>query len=297
MPKEPSGITKSKRLEAVRQVLRRWGRLNKQQINQYVSTHLGADADEISRALYRDLEELVANGEAVDYRFSPDGKLIDNYDPDVHKNTNAEWALVGSENTVLGDSILREIGGSFYAPARLVRDFRIEAGSTEPSFQTIHIYFSVLQSFLCLKLNVNALPIKLLIGRPQDQLNYTPPLEDIYKRFGKRTAVLLIPLPNISSTISSEKCGHASIDIANPEVVSISDLNSKNGTSYYKMSQNDADLLRRKGNLLGDKTISMSWTKIKRSDLIPVKIPSGNSETMSLPVLVELSLNFRLLIA
>src|SRR5579885_938291 len=108
MPKQPGGITKFERIQAVKAVLARWGRLAKSQIDQYVSAALNCPAEELERALYRDLEELERMGEIITIHYSRDGSEIEDYDPEVHRNTVCRWAIPGAENTILGGQKLKE---------------------------------------------------------------------------------------------------------------------------------------------------------------------------------------------
>lgn len=62
MPKQPGGISKSDRMQALVDLLNRAGMLEKNEITQRIASILNVDEKKIERALYRDLNELVDSG-------------------------------------------------------------------------------------------------------------------------------------------------------------------------------------------------------------------------------------------
>jgi hypothetical protein len=91
MPKMPGGIKRFRRLFALVDVIERWGRLEKEKIDQLVSANLGVDIQMITKALYRDLQELVEMNILEVYYLTRDGRPIEDHDPDIHKNFLCEW--------------------------------------------------------------------------------------------------------------------------------------------------------------------------------------------------------------
>ena len=112
MPKAAAGITKDRRKRAILEVIERWGRMNIDQITQRLSALLGVNASSAKRSLYRDLEELVNEGVLIDVRFTRDGCPIKEFDPEIHKNTNCEWAFKNAENVASGAGIIKTLCGS-----------------------------------------------------------------------------------------------------------------------------------------------------------------------------------------
>lgn len=97
MPKTPGGVNKATRIQVLLEVLRRWGRQDKGQINQNVAAALGVSSDELKKVLYEDLRELVAQGTIRVEYLSLDGKLIDDYQPEVHKSVRCIWLRDSSD--------------------------------------------------------------------------------------------------------------------------------------------------------------------------------------------------------
>lgn len=60
-PKQSGNTPKTKRHKLIMEVFRRHGKLNKEQVDHYLSSYMESDRD-YKRSLYRDLEELVNTG-------------------------------------------------------------------------------------------------------------------------------------------------------------------------------------------------------------------------------------------
>lgn len=297
MSKSAAGVTRDKRLKIIRQLLHRWGRMTKEQIDEHLSSALECDNDAgFKRSLYRDLEYLVNEGDIVDYRFTSDGLPITEYDPSKHKNTRVQWAVAGEENQVLGGSILEQVKGGFQASKILTRDFAIEKGKPAgTNFQTLQLFFSLGHEFLCLKFNLSAASAKIIVRRTPDDEKKGPTLEDLEKTFGKRLGILSLPIPSLSSVKSPEKAGHFLIHVETPEKISIQDLGSSNGTSFTKITMADVDEMRKKGSLLGDNTVTSSWYSPK-STSFQFQDSGPLAQSLPLPVLIKASDKFRMLI-
>ena len=80
MPKQPGGTPKYKRIEKLRELFKRWGKMDKNTVDSQMSGALGVDSEDLSRALYRDLEELVTRGDIEVLYFHRDGTPIDDFD-------------------------------------------------------------------------------------------------------------------------------------------------------------------------------------------------------------------------
>lgn len=297
MPKKSNSVTKSHRIESLRKILERWGRLNKQQIDQHVAAQLNLDENVISRTLYRDLEELVNNHEVRVYYFNRDGSTIDEFDPDVHKNTQCEWALVGSESQIVGQDILKANGALLLASERLGKYIKVDSGSSNVEFKTLHLFFNIPNHFLCLKIEKEMLPLTIVIGRISPKITNTQSLfNDLEKQYGKRTLMLALPYASISSfKPGSKQMGHSALTFIvndrNPEFedILIRDLNSKNKTYYCKLSQVEADIVRKNCIETVDKTLTEGWNHLSKSDLNIKKIEVVDSSNIQSPSLVFVS--------
>lgn len=297
MPKKSNSITKSQRIESLRKILERWGRLNKAQVDSHLANQLNLDVESVSRTVYRDLEELVNNNEVRPHYFTRDGVLIEEFDPEIHKNTYCEWSLIGSESQIVGQDILKENGALLLASERLNKYLKVDSGITSVDFKTLHIFFNIPNHFLCLKISKEMLPMTLVVGRLLAKIeNPQNVFKEIEKKFGKRTLLLSLPFASVSSfKIEEKQCGHAalSFDIAGEasagEEIIITDLNSKNKTYFCKLSQIEADLVRKKGIEINQKTISEGWLHLNKSDLNIKKIEVENNVKIQSPCLVFVS--------
>ena len=141
MPIQPGGVSKFDRIDALRKVLSRWGRLNKQQIDQHVSSALNCDSEEIARSLYRDLADLVAKNELTALYFTRDGAPIADYDPDVHKNMYCEWATKEGAVSFVGGAFLKGLGGELVLARRLAEAVSVSGAEVEPARDALNFYF------------------------------------------------------------------------------------------------------------------------------------------------------------
>lgn len=274
MAKKSNSVSKSLRIDQLRKVLARWGRLNKQQIDQYLSAHLNLDKDSVSRTLARDLEELERNHEVQKYYFTRDGHPIEEFDPEIHKNTYCEWTLVGSESQILGQDILKANGAKLLVSDRLSKVLKIESGDARIDLNGVHIFFNIPNHYLSLRIVKDALPVTVVVGRiPSGSTNSQEILGKLEDVFGKRVVMLSLPYASISSfKLEGGQLGHAVIhlapasSIADSYLVAVSDLKAKNKTYYCKLSQIEADLVRKNGASSIDKTLTEGWGAIRKSD-------------------------------
>ena len=86
------------------------------------------------------------------------------------------------------------------------------------------------------------------------------------------------------------------IEVKDEYNVIVHDLNSQNGTVVYKLTQDDAGKLIASGELLGDVTVSQSWTSLSPESFVPNPIKTGKSETHQAPIVAQASEKFRILI-
>ena len=304
MAKKSNSVSKSQRIIELRKILLRWGRLNKKQIDQQLSAQLNLDEEVVSRTLYRDLEELVNNHEVRAYYFTRDGQKIEEFDPEVHKNTYCEWGLVGSESLIIGQDILDESGVLLLASDRMFKFIKVESGKTNLDFKILQIFFNIPNHFLCLKVSKEALPFTIVVGRvPAKYASPQEIFDSLEKEYGKRILMLSLPYASVSSfKIKEKQFGHAHFHVGteilsnSTESIMLTDLKSKNKTFYCKVSQIEADNIRKNGGTAIDKTLTDGWDHIKKSDLNIKKIEVVGKANIQSPILIFFSENVPFLI-
>jgi hypothetical protein len=208
MPRQPGGITKFERIQAVKTVLDRWGRLEKSQIDEQVAAALNCPAEELKRSLYRDLEELENLREIVAIHYTRDGIELEDYNPEIHRSTICRWSTPGGEHQILGAQKLRECQASFLAARRMRDAFQVVEPAPAPDDGKISLYFALEGRPQCLRLDRSALPAKIVIARNAGELSELGLLELLQEAFGKRTSCLLVPVGNVSKAKDKSQLGH-----------------------------------------------------------------------------------------
>lgn len=304
MPKQPGGVSKFQRVEALKSVLARWGRLNKSQIDERVASALDCSSESLERSLYRDLEDLEAINEVVVLRYGADGQLLEDYNPEIHRNITCEWALKEFETAVLGGGILKDSNISFLAAPRLTRAFQVNLLSTQAPADSIHLIFQPDQRSYRLSLAKDALPAKIMIGRVQERKQAQESHQFIQEVFGKRSCCLLVPFPSVSKIKKEDQLGHVLFEFAEPGHVLVHDMKSKNGIQIFKLTHEQANahisaLSTRKELTHTDgfgpfglgSDLNVSQEKIQAEPLT-----SGQILRVKIPVLIQVSRAFHILL-
>ena len=288
-------FTKSQRIQVLLDALSRWGRLNKSQISEHVGqvTEEDFSTEAFNRAILRDLSDLVRDHKIQVEYFSRDGGLIEDYDPDIHKNVFCEWFLAGSEGQITGSGSLKSQNSYFHAPKLLKNDLSILSGNNQADPRHRHIYFQIGSSFLCLKASFEALPFSVVIGRIHGAVQQSE-IDSIKKSFGTRACILKVPFPKLSSFKDDKKPGHLLLHFENESTISLTDFNSSNGTVVYKLKVTEADKIRSSGSMMNDFTLTNTWKDIDLNFVNPMKIEGKLS--YEAPILVEMGDEFKLLI-
>ena len=254
-------MSRLERIQVITDILNRWGKLDKSTIDQRLSAKMGVElTSALKRAIYRDLDSLVNSNRAIVEYYTRDGAIIDDYDSDVHKNVISKWHIVGAENKIIGESLLRGINSHLHCPSFLRNDLSLSTGNTDTAFNTRHIYFTFLGKFMCLKVNLESVPVKILVTRNKGEI-VLDEISAVEEKFGKRCVIFKIPAQKVSSfdPKRDDKNGHLLITI-NEDTLEFEDLGSSNGTKLYKLSMEVADEFRTNGALLGAETMSVNWT-------------------------------------
>lgn len=286
---------KSFRIQVLLDVLERWGRLDKNAICSKVAQAIdeNADSESFQRAIYRDLEDLVADAKiAVEY-FTRDGALIEEYDSDIHKNVACQWFIPSAEGKISGSGKLESLNSLIYVPKILKNDLSIIDGKVEANPRHLHLYFQIGASFLCLKISFEALPISILFSRIHGDITQTE-IEDTKKKIGLRTVIFKVPFASLSSYKQGTSLAHALLKIHNENEIEIIDYNSTNGSRVYKLTSAEADRIREKAAKLDENTMTSTWKDIDPNLVKPTDIKE--SFKFKAPALAELGDNFKLLI-
>ncbi len=258
MPIKKAEIDKTKRLNTVLDVVKKWGALDKKSIDLHVATRLGVSTQDVSRAVYRDLDYLVNNRDLEVVNYTRDGAMIDNFDPDIHKNFQNKWRPLTEKNDFLGGSLLSSIGVSIYVSRRLNNGVVLEPGAVGIRPSSIQLFFSVGKEFIGMTIDQEILPFKIIIGRGKEILHKVFP--EIENEIGKRLIYISVPDASISAYDSKSKLGHAMIDFTEDQIL-VTDFGSKNGTSITKLRNDEISIAIESGGQYGKSTVSTKWYK------------------------------------
>lgn len=253
MPKRNSSVLKSQRIDAIRQTLKRLGRARKSDIDSNVAMILGVSESDISRSLYRDLDELVNNNEFEISYFTRDGVEIPSYDPEIHKNTSAEWSLKGFTG-FRGENLLSLGAYNLFVAPALKNDVVVEPIDklvAKPGF--VRLVMNIANKLISISIPEDAIPVIFFIARLAPDRGHEKDFDEILKYHGRRCMLLTIPNIQISSYKTAEVPGHASLTFREPGYVLVRDYNSSNGTHvglygedatrYLKMFKGDAETI------------------------------------------------------
>lgn len=237
----------------------------------------------------------MVDNQLLEYRYAPDGHLIEDYDPKQHKRTRNEWVITNKEVAVAGQGKLANEGGFFSPSLRLSKFFSIGQGIQSQNDDSLKLFFYLKQTLLCLKFDLDAIPATIVVARsPADEGKSS--LKDCETSFGKRSSLLLLPIPTLSAQHGSSKPGHFLIEIKHRDCVSISDLGSRNGTLCYPLTNAIADGLVRTGTLGAEKTLTHPWNEATIPPLQGQQVPTDKKLEFKIPVMIQASKQFRILI-
>lgn len=291
MAKHPGDIPKFQRLDEIKKIFERHGVLDKAAVTQKIALRFDIEEKNIKRVLYRDLEELVNLGFLREEFLSPDGAVIHDFDPSVHKNYKKNWYVPGYENQVTGSGSLENYGGKLICHKILKNDFNLASNTLRTTVRRRHLFFISSGMYFSLDIDLEAMPVNIIVLRKPDSGEFTIHEEHI-ERFGIRTASLFLPSPMLSG-YKSERPGHFRIELLDEGKILISDLGSKNGTFQYKLSHKEADLIREKGLNIGEETMTEDWNQMLKSAL---ERESISAKVIEAPLIIEGSSDSRVLI-
>ena len=218
--------------------------------------------------------------------------MIENYDPEVHKNTIGKWFLHGSENKLRSEGLINELGGKIFVSKSIRDDISIQNGTQRPRAQNRYLYFVLGHKYFCLEVSFQALPISIFISRENGDI--TPAEEKEVEAKNRRFVILKLPYHGLSSYKSQSRLSHALINLCPDGEFKIEDYNSKNGTSVSPITIKEADKVREGLEILGDTTFSDTKESIKLENL--EQIPIKELETLQIPSIVKLGSDVNFLI-
>jgi hypothetical protein len=229
MPKQPAGISKTKRIQALIEILDRWGSLDKSEITNRVAALLAVEPESIERAIYRDLEELVSDLRIKVFSRSAAGRIVEETAMDSNNRYKNYWYTEKhSPFDVLGIGGVRKLGGDIFATQNLLEGLQIFQVSSKVIDELRHmILFKIGSVSFGVKFLPSILPFAFVISRntgiSQDVF------EKMVKELSGRLCVLLLPDADLTSIKSGNYMGHCLVQFGEREV-NIYDDSSTNGT-------------------------------------------------------------------
>lgn len=195
------------------------------------SLAIGEISDSFRRSIYRDLKELAHDGRLIATHFSPDGAEIDVDLLEHFSNIRVEYSIPHSNSVARGAGLLEKAGGSFRAISPLIQSWAIEQPTLSLKKGFTHLFFETAEfSFLCLKVRNDELPVSILVARRSDELDALD-ARLLKEKFGQRLGVLSLNHRTLSGYGAEKRAGHALITLSADGKVTVTDLNSSNGSA------------------------------------------------------------------
>lgn len=287
-------ISKNQRQNKVKEIINRWGRLDKAQIDIHIATSFHLElTDGLKRAIYRDLDELVTTGELDLLYFTRDGAEITDFEPNIHKNYYNQWVSKNFNKAIFGQSLLTATNSDIYVSELVKNDIKIQENNNVIDNDSRYIFFYLNSKYLNISFRKDAVPLNIVFSRFVDKITEKE-INEIEKNIGKRFVILKLAPSSISSFKSNESMGHLFLEFKKNDLVCVNDLNSKNGSIFYKVTPDEADEIRIKGKALIEETVSVSWHTIPNESFAKQKI-TNPIESYS-PFIIEMGSSFRLLV-
>lgn len=287
-------ISKNQRQNKVKEIINRWGRLDKAQIDTHISTSFDLElTDGLRRAIYRDLDELVTNGELDLLYFTRDGAVIDDFEPNLHKNYYNQWVSKDFNKAIFGQSLLTATNSDIYVSELLKNEIKIQENNTVLDNTHRYLFFYMNSKYLNLSFRKDSVPMYIVISRFVDKISEKE-IKEIEKQVGKRFVIFKLASSSISSFKANESLGHLVLDFKKNDSVSVKDLSSKNGSIFYKITPDEADEIRLKGKALIEETVSVSWHALPNETYAKQKLIDPVESYA--PFIVEMGSSFRMLI-
>lgn len=287
-------ITKSLRQTKLREILKRWGSMEKSDIDSKMANLLQVDLTAaLKRALYRDLEDLVQQGELDVKYFTRDGAEITYFESSTHKNFYNIWSLAGDSGAVTGHALINNTNTCIHVMALLKNDVAISEYRAESETDRVNLIFSINSQILCLKIKKESLPFKIIFSRFTGEVKPNE-VQQLKEKHGQRLIILKLSSSNLSSFKENLSIGHAILSINEKSEISLKDFSTKNGTKYHEIKPVDLPEIKKQITAtIGDQTTSLSWNQSFK-EVIFKKV--NDTTILNLPAFIELGLSTRLLL-
>ena len=272
-------VSKRQRLDGIKEILRKSGKLEASILKERLTAHLGMDPTKYSKQrLSSDLITL------------RDENTIAEDESDYPK----KWYLVGKKVEVVGENYLSNLGGKIIVSPLLSNEIRITPDISKLNTQdNYNFFFEVSDHFLCLSIRKEGLPAKVIFARTTSDNNTE---EIVQSEFGKRYLIIQVPVSKVSSVKSSDKPGHLLIDFKDGHIFNVTDLESSVGSKVSSIELEIAQKMVQQGAITGKKTITEAWSSIY-SEAINLKPMDANENVaVTAPLYLELGTQFSILL-
>lgn len=232
-PASTTTISKPMRILKVLEIVARLKRATPEDVMRSLANSLAISeiTDGFKRSIYRDLKELAHDGRLMATHFSPDGAEIDVDLLEHFSNIRVEYSIPHSDSVARGAGLLEKAGGCFRAVSPLVQSWAIEQPVPNLKKGFTHLFFETAEfAFLCLKVRNDELPVSILVARRSDELDALDP-RFLKEKFGQRLGVLSLNHRTLSGYSAEKRAGHALITLSADGKVTVTDLNSSNGSA------------------------------------------------------------------
>jgi hypothetical protein len=227
MASPSGGIPKHLRILGILEIFHRTSPLDFQALASRFSALESVDLTEaLKRALYRDIQELVAEGRLEELRHDASGDLIAD-SPDLEKIVaKSVWRLVTTTSErFLGESLLRENGIEISGSDFLVSEVYAQMDLEIRAEKFIHFVFGEHER-LVVRIPRDLVPFTVFIGRSPSP-NSLIDTRDVQKEAKpQRNITLTLPDASISRA-------HCKIEFNRWNNVVVFDLDSSNGTTAH----------------------------------------------------------------
>lgn len=238
MPKQPGGVSKSLRVQTLVEILNRAGCLDKVELLQRLSAAVSVEKDELERALYRDLEDLVRDNKIQVFSRDSLGKIVENETEETKKYKKYWHTEKFSPFDIQGVGLIRIFNANVICNKQItsylrISNFDLDKKSDISNCVLLHVNGEI----YVLTVDKIIYPLKIIIARNLPTSSVL--LDKIYKFYGKKVVLILLP-EQIISAIKDENIKGELVINCNAESINIINENKK--TIRYKEFDMAADL-------------------------------------------------------
>lgn len=221
---------------------------------------------------------------------------IQNYDSQKHKNTILFWEPVETHSNILGGDSIEKSGCRFYCNNRIAKAINFKSKFVPARSMEVGIYFQVGADWVSMAISDDAFKVDLILARISQDLEEQSIVPVIEEAFGKRTAVLLIPSPKVSSFKNKSNLGHCRISIESKIKITFEDLGAKNLTYIKPLNDKEMQDLQYSLSNSESLTITESSLNILESIDLGTQLKPKKPITQKPPIILSLSKSFKILI-